>query len=73
MKDPIQKIKDELQYEGKLAKDDYTMWCKCNKIHQDGSEVGYAIEDWVRMVYQNFPNGTKRKAQYDNGKWEYTF
>lgn len=54
-------------------KDEYTMKHVCNKYNQDGSEVEYKIEDWIRMVYQNFPNGTKRKAQYDNGKWEYTF
>lgn len=53
--------------------DKYSMKHVCNKFNQDGSEVEYKIEDWVRMVYQTFQNGTKRKARYEDGKWEYTF
>ena len=49
--------------------DDYTM----SHHTSDWSFVSYKIEDWIRMVYQTYPNGTKRKARYDDGKWEYTF
>lgn len=52
-----------------ITEDEYTMKHTCNWYHQDGSIVEYKIEDWVKMVYQVFPNGRKRKAQYENGKW----
>ena len=50
-------------------KDPFIMSCNC----QDGSFVKYTIEDWVRMVYHYKTDWTKWKAQYNNGKWEYTF
>lgn len=50
-------------------KDEYSM----NHYTHDGSFVEYKLEAWVRMVYQTFPNGNRRKARYEDGKWEYTF
>jgi hypothetical protein len=49
--------------------DEYTMSHVCNKVYQDGSRVEYKIEEWIRMVYQTFIDGTKRKAVYEDGKW----
>lgn len=52
-------------HEGQLSNDWYTLWCMC----EDDSMVEYKIEGWIKMVYQKFPDGRKRKAQYEDGKW----
>lgn len=45
--------------------DDFTFSCNCF----DGSFVQYRIENWTKMVYQSFEDWTKRKAEYERGKW----
>lgn len=52
-------------HEWQLAPDWYTLWCLC----YDDSLVEYKIENWIKMVYQKFPDGRKRKARYEDGKW----
>lgn len=45
--------------------DDFTMSHYCS----DNSYVEYKIESGTKMVYQTFPDWTKRKARYLDGKW----
>lgn len=46
-------------------KDYYSMAHMCH----DWSFVEYIIQDGVKMVYQQFSDWTKRKAEYESGKW----